>query len=106
MWLKRVEEALEAAITDPPPVDTLAAIAGVHPTHLLRTFRKYHGSTIANFVRARRLHKARTQLATTDHPLSMIALETGFADQAHFTRVFKHAFGDTPGRYARLLRGR
>jgi len=36
----------------------------------------------------------------------MIALEIGFADQAHFTRVFKHAFGETPGRYARSLRGR
>jgi len=105
-WLNRVEEALDASIADPPSVETLAELAGVRPTHLLRTFRKYHGATIANFMRARRLQHARTRVATTDHPLSMIALDTGFADQAHFTRVFKQAFGETPGQYARSLRGR
>jgi len=105
-WLTRVEEALDASIAEPPSVETLAQLAGVHPTHLLRTFRKFHGATIANFVRGRRLQHARTQVATTDHPLSMIALDTGFADQAHFTRVFKQAFGETPGQYARALRGR
>jgi AraC family transcriptional regulator len=105
-WLRRVEEALEASIADPPGVEALAQVAGVHPTHLLRTFRRYHGATIANYVRSRRLQQARTQVATTDRPLSMIALDTGFADQAHFTRVFKQAFGETPGQYARSLRGR
>jgi AraC-type DNA-binding domain-containing proteins len=105
-WLKRVEEAIEASIADPPSVETLAQLAAVHPTHLLRTFRKHHGATIANFVRGRRLQQARTRVATTDHPLSMIALDSGFADQAHFTRVFKQAFGETPGQYARSLRGR
>ena len=36
----------------------------------------------------------------------MIALDAGFADQSHFTRVFRHAFGETPAQYARALRGR
>jgi AraC-like DNA-binding protein len=36
----------------------------------------------------------------------MIALDAGFADQSHFTRVFRRAFGETPGQYARALRGR
>jgi AraC family transcriptional regulator len=34
----------------------------------------------------------------------MIALDAGFADQSHFTRVFRQAFGQTPGQYARSLR--
>jgi methylphosphotriester-DNA--protein-cysteine methyltransferase len=29
-------------------------------------------------------------------------VEAGFADEAHFTRTFKAAFGMTPGRYTRL----
>jgi AraC-like DNA-binding protein len=38
--------------------------------------------------------------------LSAIALDAGFADQSHFTRVFRQAFGETPGRYARTVRER
>lgn len=105
-WLRRVEEALEASIAAPPDVEALAELAGVHPTHLLRTFRRYHGATIANYLRDKRLQMARTQVATTHRPLSAIALDSGFADQSHFTRLFKQAFGETPGQYARSLRGR
>jgi AraC family transcriptional regulator len=100
-WLRRVEEAIEASISSPPTVEELAAIAGVHPTHLLRTFRRYQGTTIANFVRRRRIERARTEVAQRKRPLSSIALDAGFADQSHFTRVFKQAFGETPGQYAR-----
>ena len=34
--------------------------------------------------------------------LAEVALAAGFVDQAHFTRVFRSAFGVTPGRYAAL----
>jgi len=68
--------------------------------------RKYHGMTISNYVRQRRIERARREVANGVRPLSMIALDAGFADQSHFTRVFRQAFGETPGRYARSLRGR
>jgi AraC-like DNA-binding protein len=35
-------------------------------------------------------------------PLAEVAAETGFADQAHFTRAFKSAFGLPPARYRAL----
>jgi AraC family transcriptional regulator len=99
-----VEEAIEASISSPPSVEELAAIAGVHPTHLLRTFRRCQGTTIANFVRRRRIERARTEVAQNRQTLSRIALDAGFADQSHFTRVFKQVFGETPGQYARSFR--
>jgi AraC family transcriptional regulator len=105
-WLIAVEDAIEAAVAAPPSLDQLAAIAGVHASHLLRTFRRYHGVTIANYVRKRRIERARTEVAAGKRPLSMIALEAGFADQSHFTKVFRQAFGETPGQYARSLRGK
>jgi AraC family transcriptional regulator len=104
-WLRGVEDALEASITSSPSVEELAAIAGVHPTHLLRTFRRYHGATISNYLRQRRIERARAEVARGERPLSVIALDAGFADQSHFTRVFRQAFGETPGQYARSLRG-
>jgi AraC family transcriptional regulator len=40
-------------------VAELAQLAGVHPTHLLKTFRRHHGVTISNYVRQRRIQRAR-----------------------------------------------
>ena len=105
-WLRSVEEAIETHITEPPSIEALAAIAGVHPSHLLRVFRKYNRATISNFIRRRRIELARMQVALGQTPLATIALEAGFADQSHFTKVFKRAFGETPGQYARALKGK
>jgi len=105
-WLRSVEEALSVSVAEPPSVEELSKIAGVHPTHLLRTFRRYHGTTIANFVRKQRIERARAAVAEGKRPLAMIALDAGFADQSHVTRVFRQAFGETPGQYARSLRAR
>jgi AraC-like DNA-binding protein len=44
-----------------------------------------------------RLERARRLLEQPDAALSDIALRSGFADQAHFTRFFKREFGVTPG---------
>jgi AraC family transcriptional regulator len=105
-WLQMVEDAIEAAGADTPSVADLAALAGVHASHLLRTFRRYHGATVATYVRRRRIERARVEVAKGDRPLSMIALDAGFSDQSHFTRVFRQTFGETPARYARSMRSR
>jgi AraC-like DNA-binding protein len=42
------------------------------------------------------LRLALSLLATTDLPLAEIALQAGFADQAHFTRRIRSATGRTP----------
>ena len=105
-WLSAVEDAISASGAELPTVAELAALAGVHPSHLLRTFRRHHGATVASFARRRRLDRARAEIATSTRPLSVIALDFGFADQSHFTRLFRQAFGETPGQYARSLRRR
>jgi AraC family transcriptional regulator len=104
-WLTVIEDAIESSIASPPSVAELAALAGVHASHVLRTFRQYHGCTVAAYVRRQRVERARAEIATTNSSLSIIALQAGFADQSHLTRVFRQAFGETPGQYARSLRG-
>ena len=105
-WLNRVEETINATSAAPLSMDELSTIAGVHPRHLLRTFRKYHGTTVANYVRQRQLQQARVAIATSQHPLAMVALDAGFADQSHFTRAFRKAYGETPAEYSRSFRSR
>ena len=103
-WLVRVEERLRDDPVDRASVTALAREAGVHPVHLARTFRRRHGVTIGTFALDRRLDRARRLLAT---PMALvdIAAELGFADQSHFTRMFRRRTGVTPGGARAMMRG-
>lgn len=79
----------------------LEAVTGLSRYDLARQFRLMCGTSPYRYLLMRRLESARKQLAGR-RTLVEIALETGFADQAHFTRQFKAAYGLTPARYRAL----
>ncbi|MGH9649201.1 MAG: helix-turn-helix domain-containing protein [Terriglobales bacterium] len=96
-WLARVLELLHAGPVRPVPLAVLSAEAGVHPVHLLRTFRVRVGCTPAEYSRRLRVDWARQQIVRGGMPLVEIALRAGFSSQAHFTNTFKRVTGITPG---------
>jgi AraC family transcriptional regulator len=98
-WLTRAREELHDRFLDPPRIRDLAAAAGVHPDHLARAFRLRFGISIGLYLRRLRLEWAATRLETSEAAISAIALDAGFADQSHFTRVFKQYTGLTPAQY-------
>lgn len=83
----------------------VAEHSGVHASFLAQLFRKRFGISIGEWVRVRRLEFAREALRDAVTPISWIALEAGFADQSHLTRLFQARFGVTPARYRRGMRG-
>ena len=83
--------------------DELEAVAGLGRFDLARQFRVAYGTSPYRYSLMRRLDRARSRLVG-ELPLAEVALAAGFVDQAHFTRMFRSAFGVTPGRYARLCR--
>jgi AraC family transcriptional regulator len=98
-WLRRVREALEDTYLQAPSLADLAAIAGVHPVHLSREFRKHYQSTIGEFIRKRRIEHACKLLVNSGTALSEIALNCGFSDQSHFCAMFKGHTGLTPAKF-------
>ncbi|GAA0721654.1 AraC family transcriptional regulator [Dokdonella soli] len=95
-WIDRVIEALEADLARTPSLAELGTLANVHPAHLARAFRQARGETIGDYLRRRRLEQADRALTAGDEALGAIALAAGFYDQSHFTRAFRHRFGQTP----------
>jgi AraC-like DNA-binding protein len=79
----------------------LEAVTGLSRYELARQFRAWYGTSPYRYSVMRRLDFARTQLGGRTS-LAELALAAGFADQAHFTRMFRSAFGVTPGRYVKL----
>ncbi len=80
-------------------LEALAQQIGFSPYHFARLFRQTTGESPHQFVLRQRIEKARHLLTTTDMPLAHIALESGFANQSHFTRIFKRHLGLTPRAY-------
>jgi len=104
-WLARAQDYLQAHYNRAIGLQEVADAAGVHPTHLARVFRRHHRCTLGAYVRRLRIEAARRLLAGSETPLADIALAAGFADQSHFSRLFRAATGVTPTHYRRL-RGR
>ncbi|MFL5383712.1 MAG: helix-turn-helix domain-containing protein [Longimicrobiaceae bacterium] len=102
-WL----EAIRQTVHEAPSGVTLASLAreaGYAPVYVARAFRRHFGCSVGEYLRRRRVEIARDALALSDAPLAAIALDAGFFDQSHFSRVFRRHLGLTPAAYRRLHR--
>jgi AraC family transcriptional regulator len=102
-WLTTVVEFANDRFAESFTLEEISGLVGVHPMHLARQFHMRLGCTLGEFLRRIRLSRARAQMATKSKPLAEIAIECGFADQSHLTRLFSKAFGLSPARYRRSL---
>ena len=105
-WLERARAFVDRHFAESLTLAMVAAMAGVHPVHLARTFRRVYDMTFAGYVRSVRLDYARQQLAVSDAPLGDIAAAAGFYDQSHFCRLFKQSTGLSPAAYRLSARTR
>jgi AraC family transcriptional regulator len=104
-WLAEARNYLH----DPGQVGSLSELAtavGVHPVTLARGFRKAYGCSVGAYLRWLRVARAARELAETDAPLAEIALAAGFADQSHFSNVFRRETGLSPSAFRRAVRTR
>jgi AraC-like DNA-binding protein len=101
--IERAIQYLEQNFRDDVSIDQLAHIAGLSRYHFFRTFHTAVGIPPHEYLIKFRLREARRLIALHGRrrSLGQIAVETGFADQTHFTRRFRQEFGYTPGAWRR-----
>jgi AraC-like DNA-binding protein len=99
--IERAREFLDAERTRVVHSTELEAITGLTRYEVARQFRLMLGTSPHRYLLGRRLELTRQRMRG-DRSLADVAYESGFADQAHFTRTFKAAFGLTPARYRAL----
>ena len=100
---RKARATLEDLVAEPPSIVELARQLGTSRFALMRRFTADYGITPHAFVLRLRIDRARQRLAQGAE-LQEVAHDLGFADQAHFTRLFKRIVGLTPGDYARRTR--
>ncbi|WP_337060503.1 helix-turn-helix domain-containing protein [Kineococcus sp. G2] len=107
--LARIHDHVEAHLGDPGL--TPAGIAAAHHVstrHLHGLFRA-EGATVSGWIRQRRLERCRRDLTDprlVGVPVAAIGARWGFHDPAHFSHVYKAAYGEPPsGTRSALRRG-
>jgi AraC family transcriptional regulator len=105
-WIGVARDILHANFASRPTLAGLAETVGVHPVTLARRFRRTVGCTVGESLRRLRIERAAEQLGRGELPLAEIALAAGFADQSHFSNVFRRRTGVSPSAFRREARGR
>lgn len=101
--IAQVKDYLHACYAQPISLEQLASMVQLHPFSLIRAFRAQMGLPPHAYLTQVRIGHAK-RLLREGVSVAQVALETGFADQSHLTRHFKHHVGVTPGCYAHPVR--
>jgi len=77
-------------------LEAIAKVAEISPSHFMTRFKQSTGLAPHQYVMAQRIEKAKVLLTQSRLPISDIAVQIGFADQSHLTRLLRRYTGMTP----------
>ncbi|WP_244867638.1 helix-turn-helix domain-containing protein [Vannielia litorea] len=100
---RRLETLIEARFAERLPVAEVARELAVSPQHLSRITREACGQPVSALIAARSHREARRLLTYTNLPVQQVAFRLGYADPAHFSRVFTREAGVSPRAFRSAL---
>lgn len=100
----RIKRHIEQYYFHPFTLNEMAEVAHVSRTNFSTSFRATFGTSPTEYVSRFRAERAMKLMTDTDDPLSKIALDCGFANQSHLSRVFRRITMQTPNAWRRAAR--
>ncbi|WP_373540422.1 helix-turn-helix domain-containing protein [Chamaesiphon sp.] len=97
--LARVIDYIKANLTQDLSILDLATLTGMSQSHFSRSFKQSVGIAPYQYLMQQRVERAKQLLAKRSIAISTIALDCGFANQTHLTKVFRQMTGMTPKAY-------
>lgn len=85
-------------------VAEMAACVGLSESWFSAAFRQKTGLTPLQWQMEQRIGLAQQLMRSSDLSIAQIAAQTGFTDQAHFTKAFRKVRGETPALWRSLTR--
>ncbi|HVX63167.1 MAG TPA: AraC family transcriptional regulator [Pirellulales bacterium] len=102
--VQTVIDFMESHLAEPLAMDDLAREANCSRARLFQIFKDATGMTPNHYLQRLRIQRAQTALASTDEPVTSIALRCGFSTSQYFSNVFRKHFGLTPSDFRRRER--
>jgi AraC-like DNA-binding protein len=98
---RKVREFIEASLDSTIRLRDCASEARLSGSYFSHAFKATFGTTVCQYIRCRRVERAQQLMLVSTDTLSQIALACGFADQAHYSRVFRGVVGLSPNAWRR-----
>ncbi|GAA4368196.1 helix-turn-helix domain-containing protein [Paeniglutamicibacter cryotolerans] len=102
--LRRIQQFIDGQLANPMLTPGLIASAHFMSTRSLHKAFGETGSTVATWIREHRLERCRRDLLDplqAEAPVGTIGTRWGLPDAAHFSRIFRAAYGESPVSYRR-----
>src|SRR5262249_37736113 len=99
---RQVTRHIDQAVATNISTEDCAAIARLSTSHFRRAFKASFDETFYAWLSRKPGGGAQAMVGMAGEPLWRIARQCGFADQSHFTRVFRRLVGPSPGSWRRL----
>lgn len=94
---------IDTHITEPLPLNLLAAHASVNASYLSAQFKRELGQTVTEYINEKRLRSSLVLLITTSLQIQEIAEQVGIFDENYFSRIFKKHYQMTPREYRKIM---
>jgi AraC-like DNA-binding protein len=99
--LRRARDHADRHYTEPLPLETLAAVAGMSKFHFQRLFTATYGVSPAEYVSRRRVERAQDLLRCTNLTVTEVCHAVGFSSLGSFSSRFRALVGETPSSFQR-----
>ncbi|WP_063891780.1 AraC family transcriptional regulator [Paenibacillus sp. Soil787] len=96
---ERILEWLESHYKEPLRLEQMSNDLHLSPHHLSHLFKECTGSSISDYLSAKRMQQALLLLMSNEYPVTRIAEEVGITSCSHFCKIFKLHYGLTPHQY-------
>jgi AraC family transcriptional regulator len=100
--LERARSAIKEQYAESIRLPEIAATVGMSPGQFSRSFHATAGVTFTAYVLCVRIDAATRLMLETAKSLCAVAIECGFVDQSHFSRVFARTMGISPLKWRQL----
>ena len=94
--LKQAKDYIEKHIEESFTVKNICDELKIGRTKLYEIFASENQTGVSEYIRHRRMHRAKKLLQNTDLPISEIAYRVGFSEYNYFGIVFKKTYGCSP----------
>ncbi|MBU7592664.1 AraC family transcriptional regulator [Metabacillus halosaccharovorans] len=99
MWLRMILEYIEDHFSEKITLSFLAEYGNISSAHLSRVFKQMTGLNVSEYIKMKKILKAKQLLLKTEENVSSIADQCGFESMPYFHRTFKKMMDMTPSQY-------